>query len=84
MQFTTKYSPQAEKFVEKLDNALAQRLVIAINKLELNPLPSGIRVIKGERGLFRLRVGAYRVLYQIDYEKKEIPIISIGKREDIY
>jgi len=56
------------------------RLVV----LSANPYPQGIKAIKGGDGVFRLRVGDYRILYRVERGRLLVLVIKIGHRKDIY
>ncbi|KAF6509620.1 transposon site-specific recombinase [Geobacillus stearothermophilus] len=40
--------------------------------------------MKGQDGLYRLRIGTYRVLFRIDHDERIIYIEAIGNRGDVY
>ena len=72
-----KYSKQAQKFLEKQNIAVRQRIIEAILKL-----PEGdVKRLSGRNG-YRLRVGGYRVIF--DMHGNVIYIEKIGSRGDIY
>jgi len=53
--------------------------------LKENPLPHGSIRIKGTKeDIFRIRVGDYRILYEVDHGVEIIGIIKIGKRSNVY
>lgn len=72
------YSKKAKKFLEKQDKTTQMRLISAIGKL---PLEGDIKKLKGIDG-YRLRVGDFRVLFDIN--GVIIDIIDIGNRGQIY
>ncbi|MBU9738870.1 type II toxin-antitoxin system RelE family toxin [Diplocloster agilis] len=72
------YSKKAEKFLKKQDTPTRRRLVIAIGKL---PFEGDIKKLQGTNG-YRLRVGNFRVLF--DVNGIIIDIIEIGNRGQIY
>lgn len=85
---TVDFSRHAQKFLEKSEKILASRLFEAASELGNEPFPHGVKrvenqAIEGEK-VFRVRVGAYRILYTISYEKKRVLIISIDKRQRVY
>ena len=47
-----------------------------------NPVPSGSKKLKGRSG-YRIRIGDYRVIYEIHDAKLEIEVINLGHRKDI-
>ena len=72
------YSKKAEKFLKKQDRPTQRRIVEAISKL---PASGDIRKLQGAAG-YRLRVGNFRVLF--DVNGLIIDIIDIGNRGQIY
>ncbi|MFR4440005.1 MAG: type II toxin-antitoxin system RelE family toxin [Hungatella sp.] len=72
------YSKKAEKFLRKQDKPTQRRLIEAISKL---PLEGDIKKLQGADG-YRLRVGNYRVLF--DVNGIILDIIDIGNRGQIY
>ena len=76
--FQITYSKKAEKFLRKQDKATQHRLFTAISKL---PLEGDIKKIQGVSG-YRLRVGTYRILF--DVNGLIVDIIDIGNRGQIY
>jgi len=79
------YDNQPTKFLKKLDNNLAKRIVDKIDEtLPNNPVPHNAKSIVNHHNCFRIRVGDYRVLYRLDYNKNKIVIFKIDKREGVY
>ena len=59
------------------------RIIEAIDRLKINPAAGG--VLKGEySGLRRIRIGSYRVVYEVHNEKLTVLVIRIGHRREIY
>ena len=59
------------------------RIIEAIDQLKINPAAGG--VLKGEySGLRRIRIGSYRVVYEVHNEKLTVLVIRIGHRREIY
>lgn len=56
----------------------------AIDVLQDNPRPPGVKKLEGSTDLYRIPVGDYRVLYRIEDDVLVILIIRIGHRKDIY
>jgi mRNA interferase RelE/StbE len=85
MTFKIFYSSSAEKFLEKLEKQISKRILDKIEKLSENPVPSNSRRILGNKELiFRIRIGDFRVLYNINHQENKIIIININKRAKIY
>jgi mRNA interferase RelE/StbE len=67
-----------------LDRQTINRLVPQIDVLASNPRPAGCLKVKGEENLWRIRVGDWRVGYEINDTSREITIIRIGHRREFY
>ncbi|MEP7264659.1 MAG: type II toxin-antitoxin system RelE/ParE family toxin [Bacteroidota bacterium] len=60
-------------------------MVVKIDELANNPLPTGCEKLKGAKeNLWRIRIGDYRVIYSIENFLQIISIKKIGHRKDIY
>ncbi len=78
-------SRQAEKFLASLrDAALYGRLRNAIDMLAENARPPGGVKLAGEPDLYRIRVGDYRIVYQVRNQALTVLVVSIGHRRDVY
>lgn len=77
------FKKKAKKFIDKLPQNERNRVVAAIEKL---PNGEDIKPLKGEqnKGLLRLRVGNYRIVYTVDNGKLIVFVIDAGNRGDIY
>ena len=84
-QWKIEFTFEGEEDLAKLDESVRKRVIKKILWLRDNfdqiiPLP-----LSGEwRGFFKLRIGSWRVIYEIDEFKKEITIHRIDKRDKIY
>jgi mRNA interferase RelE/StbE len=82
--FQVQYEPRAEKELAKLDKPVARRLLDAIDRLAENPSPNNSKVLKGFTRVWRLRVGDYRVIYEIRDSELIILVLEIGHRREVY
>ncbi len=76
-------SNRAEKQLDKFDNKQYQKIKIAILTLIDNPRPFGCIKLTNQEG-YRIRVGNYRILFEIDDSKKNVKIYSVKHRKDAY
>ena len=84
MTFSIQFSKDSIDFLKKSDSNLKERIINKIKTLTTNPVPhNSVRII-GEERTFRIRIGDYRVLYEIFWDKKEILILNIDKRANAY
>ena len=82
--FCIDFSNQAKKFLRKCEMNLRIRIIKKIKLLKLEPVPHKAVSIVGEAKTFRIRVGDYRILYEIKWNKKKILIVKIDKRPRVY
>ena len=75
---------RAEKDLKKLDRNAKNRIVKMIVSLADEPRPLGCRKILSEEGVWRIRIGDWRVGYEINDAAREIAIIRIGNRREFY
>lgn len=75
---------QASKFLARLGKKDQTRIVLAIAGLADNPDPPGARRLSGEESFFRIRVGNYRIIYEIDGGRIIVRVLRIGHRREIY
>ncbi len=74
----------SEHDLKKIDRQYIPRIVEAIGYLAENPFPVQSRKLKDSEASYRLRVGDYRVIYQVDQENKTVVIYHIRHRKDAY
>lgn len=74
---------QAYKDLESIPSDYARLISEHIDSLEQNPRPTDSKKLKGDAG-YSLRVGTYRVLYDIDDKVKMVTIYRIKHRREAY
>lgn len=88
MMLAVEFSRQALKFLEKSETTLRSRLCNATEKLGSVLFPSDAKRVENQffedEKIFRIRVGDYRILYCVNYEKKRVLITKIDKRSNAY
>ena len=79
-------SPAADRDLQKLCAYIRRqefdRLAAAIDKLAHEPRPHGIRKIKGAVTAYRIRVGHYRVVYDVFDDKKLVVVLQVARRSE--
>ena len=73
----------AQRSLSKIPQPHQDRLTTAIRKLSGNPRPPGVCKLSG-RNAWRIRIGDYRVIYEIDDKESIILIVVIGHRGKVY
>jgi mRNA interferase RelE/StbE len=81
--YTIVLTKKAEKQLDKLPDNIAEPIIEAINDLADNPRPHGYKNLKNRDG-YRIRVGDYRVIYEVFDDELLIDIIQLGHRKHTY
>ena len=81
--YAVEFTKSAQKELSKLPHSIAVRIVRAIVKLSTDPRKGPVRPMVAIKS-WRLRVGDYRVIYDIADDKLVILIIRIKHRKDVY
>lgn len=84
MEYEVEFLPAAMKQLEDLSRQQQLRIVRAARKLAEDPRPSGVVKLAGADNLWRIRVGAYRVVYEIHDGRLVVVVVRIGHCRDIY
>ena len=78
-------SRRVEKEIADLPGTIRIRVVQAIRQLADNPRPPGARKLSGEmRGAWRVRIGNYRVIYDIDDDTRLVIVLTVAHRREAY
>ncbi|MDP9484766.1 MAG: type II toxin-antitoxin system RelE/ParE family toxin [Actinomycetota bacterium] len=72
----------AKALARRIRREDAERIRRAIDGLAADPLPQSIE-LRGREGR-RLRVGDYRVLYEVDDDELVVTVLGVGHRRDVY
>ena len=74
----------AEKDLDRLSSEIHHRMIAAIRVLATNPRPSGCRKLAGSKNDWRIRVGDYRVIYEIADEIRVVRVNRARHRREVY
>jgi mRNA interferase RelE/StbE len=84
VKYTILYRPSVKREMERLDAPTARRIDAAILALSDHPRPPGCLKLSGPSGLWRIRVGDYRIVYEIRDRQLIVLIVAVAHRRDIY
>lgn len=84
LRYRVELRQAAAKFLTKLDRPTQKRIIQALERLQSVPPEGDIKPMKGNPGLYRLRIGTYRVIYEVNRSERIISVRAIGNRGDIY
>ena len=82
MVFTVLLHPKAAKELEKIENATKARIAERLRDLKDDPERVG-KVLR-HSNFWSLRVGDYRVIYEIDRTKRQVVVLFVGHRKKVY
>jgi mRNA interferase RelE/StbE len=74
----------AERDLRRLPVEVFQRIIMHIKALAEHPRPPGCRKITGSKNGWRIRVGSYRIIYEIDEKGKTVKVMKIRSRSIAY
>jgi len=75
--------PSAIKEIEAIPQRDRQRIVARIQGLSTDPRPPRCEKLSGQ-GKFRLRQGAYRIVYSVNDDESSLLIVKVGHRKEVY
>ncbi len=82
MTYEVLFSDIALKQLRKLDREIAQRIFVTLGRIRIRP-EVYLRKLVGDEG-YRLRVGDYRIIVDLDREKLIVLVLRIGHRKNVY
>ena len=81
--YSVEFRPSAEKSLDKLDGRSRARILRRIT-LAVDPRPPGVKALTREHGLWRIRIGDYRVVFEINDTKLLVLVVRVAHRGDVY
>ncbi len=81
--YNVRIERKAQKQLAKISEPYYTKIKNAILDLAKDPKPSGCKQLKGRQS-YRIRVGQYRIIYEIQQELLLVDVIAVGHRKDIY
>ena len=82
--YSISFKSSVEKDLRSLPKAAVSRVMARIGQLETDPFPRQAIRLSGTERLYRIRVGDYRVVYQVDTQAKQVTIHYVRHRREIY
>jgi mRNA interferase RelE/StbE len=83
MSYALAFKPSAEKELRKLSRDIIPRVVAAVQALGEQPRPPGCVKLSHSES-WRIRIGDYRVIYDIDDRAQSVVVLHIGHRREVY
>ena len=82
-RYAVSINRRAQKNLAAVPAESYERIKKALVALGDEPRPMGSKKLKGRDG-FRIRIGNYRAVYEIDDEKKTVTVVDVGHRREVY
>jgi mRNA interferase RelE/StbE len=84
MPYSVQFTTRARRDFSALEGDVQRRLSRHIDRLAVNPLPPGCKKLQDDLPFYRLRVGDYRIIYQIETNQLVVIVVKIGHRREVY
>ncbi|MET9257745.1 type II toxin-antitoxin system RelE/ParE family toxin [Streptomyces sp. NPDC003717] len=86
MKYAFRFTAAAQRQLRALDRPAAMRILTALTALGDDPYreDADVKKLTGPSGLYRLRVGRYRVAYRVEDGELLILVVKVGDRRDVY
>ena len=83
MTYTVLLPRTVQKALDRLPDEIAGRVLKKLGSLQSSPRPTDGKKLKG-RDAWRVRVGDYRIIYEIESDRLLVYVLRIGHRRDVY
>jgi mRNA interferase RelE/StbE len=84
VRYAVDFAPAAARQFRRLPRSVQQRLGARVDTLASNPRPPGVQKLAGRDSLYRIRVGDYRVIYEISDAVLVVLILKVAHRRESY
>jgi mRNA interferase RelE/StbE len=84
MPYSLAIKPSVLKDLQPILKDLRGKIAVAILELSIEPHPAGSKKLAGNGNAYRVRVGDYRVLYEISDAERVVRVMAVGHRRDVY
>ena len=83
-QYKVFFKPSADRQLQKLPADVQRRVVNEVAALAFDPRPAGVGKLAGAENLWRIRIGNYRVVYEIHEDRLIVLVLRVAHRKDAY
>ncbi len=83
MRYTVVLPKSVQKELDRLSSEVRERVLARLAELEGQPRPPDVKKLKG-RNAWRIRVGDYRVIYEIHDRELRVVVVTVGHRREVY
>ena len=84
MTYRVELTSAAARQVRKLPRPARDRILSAVAELSVEPRPHGSRKLVGEQTAWRIRIGDYRVIYDVHDDVLTVTVVRAAHRREVY
>lgn len=84
MKFTVELSQNASRYLRRLDRPTQERVARSVRELADDPFGPGTKGLAAARGSRAMRVGNWRIVFQVDIGRRIVSVSDIGPRGQVY
>lgn len=84
MAFRIEWKKSTRKDLRKLPSAMVDKIIAAVEGLAEKPFPHGVEKLSGSEHAYRIRLGDYRIVYEVVVELNLVEIQRVRHRKDVY
>jgi len=82
--YRIEWKSSALRELKRLGRPIVPRVVTAVETLSSDPFPQGCKKLHGSERTYRIRVGDYRVIYEVFSDRLVVEIARVRHRKDVY
>ncbi|NQZ09538.1 MAG: type II toxin-antitoxin system RelE/ParE family toxin [Algicola sp.] len=82
--YSVHWKNSAKKELKNLDRNVIPAIIAAVEKLAVDPLPSGTKKLQGSQHTYRIRVRDYRIVYSIKNNVLVVEVLRVAHRKEAY
>jgi len=82
--YSVRFKPSVEKDLRDLPQGIASRVLLRIGALRDNPFPHGCAKLASSEKMYRVRIAAYRIVYEVDPNAGIVTIHYVRHRREVY
>jgi mRNA interferase RelE/StbE len=84
MAFRIEWKKSTRKDLRRLPVSAVDRIIKAVEALSANPFPPGVEKLSGSEHAYRIRLGDYRIVFEVVSESKLVEVQRVRHRKDVY
>lgn len=84
MSYRVEFLSSALRELSRITEPFRSRIIDRVERLADDPRPSGAKKLHGHAAMFRIRIGDYRVVYEVADAIRIVTVTRVGHRRDVY